>query len=101
MSISLDPQVIASIIAATGSVITAVIAIGLGKRLKAQERLKQQLETAHKDVIFLLEVEKEYGEFCKQLTGQTNKLNIRKTVRDRGHCWSGQFVASKLKQTQE
>ena len=78
-----DPVVIASLVQGTFAIIATVIAAftasTIGKRFSKQESIKQNLETAKKDIEFLLAVEEVH---CSIHKGDSSSSK-RNTVRDK------------------
>lgn len=97
-----DPAVLAAIISATATIIASLaasIAAGIiGKRFANIASLKTRLLIARKDILFLLQAEKEYCELIGNLDGVSPKTRIREKVRKTGLTWSGRNVPSRILQ---
>lgn len=100
-----DPQVAAAMIQAVGGVAAAAFAgIGtlvIGRQVARRKRLEEKLLAAQGDILFLLEVEAQHCELHKQVSSESFKLRIRRTVTEKGHQWSGRFTPSRIKESQQ
>lgn len=96
----MSPEVQASIISATGSVISTLIgalaAALIGKRFMSQDRLKKDLNTAIADIAFLLAVEREHCEQNKKDGKGSCFQKVRSQVRHT-QSWSGKFTPGRIK----
>lgn len=95
-----DPAVQAALIGAVGSIVTAAIAAIcaalVGQQIAGRQRLAEKLVVAQKDIEFLLAVEQQHCEVHQAREGASQKLRIRKTVKDHGLLWSGRFTPGRL-----
>ncbi len=100
-----DPQVAAAMIQAVGGVAAAAFAgIGtlvIGRQVARRKRLEEKLLAAQGDILFLLEVEAQHCELHKQVSSESFKLRIRRTVTEKGHQWSGRFTPSRIKESHQ
>ncbi len=96
-----DPQIISALIQSIGGIvatlIASLVASIIGKNFADRERLKQLLATASHDIAFLLEVEKAHTELHVQNGYPSMLLTARRTVKQHGYSWSGQFIPSRAK----
>jgi len=96
-----DPAVQASVIATAGTVISTVVAAicaaVIGKRISNTEKLKDNLETAINDIAFLLAVEEEHCIVHREKTNQSQKMKMRNAAEGRGLIWSGKFTPGRAK----
>ena len=60
------------------------------------KKLARDLEIAKADIVFLLAVEREYGEEFRVLNGQSLKNQIRNRVKMTGLQWSGKFTKGRI-----
>jgi hypothetical protein len=103
--LSLDPVVIAAVIAAIAGLASALLS-GMTQYLfrrhrEDQNKLRANLETALKDIEFLLKVEQRHCELHKERDDESNKNRVRDLVRQTsGLHWSGKFVPSQAKLTE-
>ena len=95
-----DPSVQAALIGALGSIVTAAIAAicaGLvGQQISGRRRLAEKLATTQRDIEFLLAVEQAHCEVHQSSSGQSQKITIRKRVKDQGYTWSGKFTPGRV-----
>ncbi len=96
-----DPQIVSAIIQSVGAIIATVIAATtaalIGKKFLKQERIQNDLDTAKKDIEFLLVVEKEHCDKHKSNDGTSYKNTLRKIVIENGFEWSGRFTPGRVK----
>lgn len=96
-----DPSVQAALIGAVGSIVTAAIAAIcaalVGQQIAGRRRLAEKLVAAQKDIEFLLAVEQQHCEVHQAREGASQKLRIRKAVKDHGFMWSGRFTPGRLR----
>ena len=97
----MDPQVIAAIVTAVGSIaaaiIAAVAAVFVGRVFLSREKLKGQLDAAVDDIAFLLKVEERHCKLHQQSSGQSNKHRVREQVLSGGGKWSGRFTPGRYR----
>ena len=98
----MNPQVLASVITASGSIIAAVVAgiaaVLVGKAFLSRDKLKDQLNAAASDIAFLLKVEERHCELHQQeASGQSNKQRVREYATARGFAWSGRFTPGRYR----
>jgi uncharacterized membrane protein len=97
----MEPQVLAAIVTATGSIIAAIIAavaaVCVGRVFLSHEKLKRQLDVAVEDIAFLLKVEERHCELHQQSSGQSNKQRVRDYVQSNGKNWSGKFTPGRYR----
>ncbi|SMP80103.1 hypothetical protein [Noviherbaspirillum suwonense] len=100
-----DPQVAAALIqaagAATAAAFAAVGTLMIGRQVARRKRLEEKLLAAQGDIIFLLEVEAQHCELHKQVSSESFKLRVRRTVTEKGHQWSGRFTPSRIRESQQ
>jgi len=94
-----EPQVVASMITGVATVIATVIAAitasVIGKNVRKNNDIKDELNTAIKDIKFLLLVEKEHCLNNKENDIDSRKNVVRDIVRNGiGMKFSGQFLLS-------
>lgn len=96
-----DPAVLSAIISSSGGVIAAVIAAiaaaVIGKQFANRKKLQQKLLLVQQDLVFLLAVEEAHCEMHKKVSGESNKLRVRRLVTDHGLEWSGRFTPGRVK----
>lgn len=96
-----DPSVQAAIIGGgctmVSSLIAAITASIIGKKITDGERLKQLLNMAIKDIAFLLEVEKLHCERNKEQNGKYLKKLTRDEARKNGHDFSSKLTPGRAK----
>jgi hypothetical protein len=92
-----EPMVQAAMVYAAGYILAAVIAAAcaalIGQQFINRRRLTEKLELARQDILFLLEVEREHCAMHKDRDGESNKIRVRRLVRDKGQGWSGRFTS--------
>ena len=97
----MEPQILSSIISSAGTIAAAVIAAVtakiIGRKFLDRERLKNDLETAVKDIEFLLSVEEIHCGNNREMDGHSSKNKVRDMVRDSGIEWSGRFTPGRVK----
>lgn len=96
-----DPAVQAAIVQSVGGVLAATVAgvcaVLVGKRFVDQNRLREKLELAIRDIEFLLAVESVHcADRLPERQGSI-KQRMRKLVRERGLEWSGRFTPGRSK----
>ncbi|AET95303.1 hypothetical protein BYI23_E001420 (plasmid) [Burkholderia sp. YI23] len=95
-----DSAVQAAIIGAVGSILTssiaAICAAIIGKQISGRKKLQDKLLVAQDDIEFLLKVEQKHCEIHESRGGTSNKLNVRKAVKEMGHEWSGKFTPGRV-----
>ncbi len=64
-------------------------------RSKAK-KLAKELEIAKQDILFLLQVEYEYGEEVRFLEGVSMKNLMRSKAKAHGYKWSGKFTKGSI-----
>lgn len=100
-----DPVVQSAGITAVGTIlatlIAAVCASVIGKRISDREKLQENLDVAISDIAFLLDVENEHCKIHKEKTSQSSKIRIRQIAIDHGLIWSGKFTPGRAKSYSE
>ena len=95
-----DPLILSALVQSIGTIIAAVvaaIAAGIiGKRFLKQDKSRDDLEAAKKDIRFLLEVEEEHCGRHKSQDGKAHKNIVRDKVRKDGSEWSGRFTPGRI-----
>lgn len=95
-----DPAVVSAIIQSAGAVLAATIAgiaaAVIGKQFAARKKLEDKLALAHGDIAYLLAVEAEHGRLHVERGERSNKLAVRRLVRDRGLNWSAKFTPGRV-----
>lgn len=96
-----NPEVVAAIIGAAGTIIAAVFASVaawlLGRQIAQRQRLESKLKEAQGDLAFLLEVEARHCAANKLSGGRSNKIIVRKEVWDEtGLAWSGKNTPGRV-----
>jgi hypothetical protein len=91
-----NPEVLAASISGgatiTAALLAAIAAAIIGKKFAGREKLKSDLETAKKDIEFLLAVERRHCELHRERDGKSNRNLARKHVRENEHLkWSKLF----------
>ncbi len=97
----MNPVVEAAWIEAIGMILSSLIASAVagwfGKRWLDQERLQKNIQIAQNDIMFLLEVEKQYIEQTRSIDQIPGKNSVRETVRQKGYAWSGLNTPGRIK----
>lgn len=95
-----DPAVQAALVGAIGSIVTAAIAAlcaGLiGQQISGRRRLAAKLHLAQRDIEFLLSVEQAHCELHQVAIGQSQKIRVRRRVKEQGLAWSGKFTPGRV-----
>lgn len=99
---STDAQIIAAwisgICTVVASGIAAVAAALIGKRFADRAKLQADLDTATKDIQFLLAVEQRHCELHKNRSGESNFLRVRRHIESQNSLgWSGQFTPGRVR----
>jgi hypothetical protein len=98
-----DPQIISAIIQGIAMILAALITVVgawiFGRIVIKTQQLKDERDTAIKDIRFLYEVETLHCEKHKEDSGVSYRNKIRELVRGQNAGWelSGRFTASKVK----
>lgn len=96
-----DPTVIAAVIQAVGGVLATTIAgiaaFVVGKRFVAMQALQEKLQQAKADIAFLLAVEAEHGRLHEARGETSNKLHVRRRVRNQGLTWTAKFTPGRTR----
>ena len=99
-----DPSVQAAIISGSctiiSSLIAAIAASIIGKKISGRERLKELLSQAIDDIAFLLEVEDLHCERNKENSGQAFKNITRDEARNNGYEFSTKFTRGRARSLQ-
>lgn len=64
-------------------------------------KLAKELEIAKQDILFLLQVEYEYGEEVRFLEGVSMKNMMRSKAKAQGYKWSGKFTKGSIDVSQQ
>jgi hypothetical protein len=90
---------IAGICGIVATLIAAVTASLIGKKIANRQKLQEILDIAKSDIDFLLAVERIHCERNKNATGKTSKNEVRAEVlKTKMYYWSGRFTSSRLRQ---
>ncbi len=94
-----NPEVLAASISGGATIIAALLAAIaaaiIGKKIAGREQLKSDLETAKKDIEFLLAVERRHCQLHRERDGRSNRNLARKYVRENERLkWSKLFYPS-------
>lgn len=101
MDIFKETEVLVAFISSTGQVLAALVAAlaagMIGKTFADRKRLMAKLEAAKQDILFMLEVERQYGIRMLEHEDTTLKNSVRQVVREEfGLVWSGRNTPSRL-----
>lgn len=101
MPFNIETDVLVAVIEAGGQILAALIAAiaaGLiGKQFADRKRLMARIALAQQDILFLLEVEKNYGIRIQHHEDSTLKNTVRQEVRaETGLAWSGKNTRSRI-----
>ena len=105
MNIS-DPTALSAVITGASTIIAATIAAlaagFVGQKFAKIDKLKEEAETAIKDVHFLLKVEQRHCELHKERTGKSNLRRVRQQVKENsGLAWSGRYTPGRVADRQK
>jgi len=96
----MTPEVKAALISTLGSILStligAITAALIGKRIIKQEKLQKDLQIAVSDIEFLLMVEREHCDENKRQLRQSNFQTIRNKIR-KEYSWSGRFTPGRVR----
>lgn len=80
------------------TIIAAIVAQLISQEILNRKKLKEDLKIAVKDIRFLLEVEREYGNLLTDYEKSSQKNTIRKRVEERiDYGFSGKFTPGRVK----
>ena len=100
----MTPEIKAALIATLGSILStligAITAALIGKRIIKQEKLQKDLKAALSDIEFLLMVEREHCDENKRHQRQSNFQTIRNKIR-KEYSWSGRFTPGRVRGVRE
>jgi hypothetical protein len=96
-----ETEVLAALIIAGGSILSAVIAATvaglIGKRFLNKKKLQQDLSCAIQDIDFLMQVEARHCEINVDEGRPSNLRTVRRHVKNSfGHSWSGRFTPGRV-----
>jgi hypothetical protein len=99
MDLQIKVALITGFFTLSSAIITATIAALISRRWLNQEKLKEQLETAKKDIEFLLLLEDKLYEDLQVLQNMKGspKLKYRALMFRRGYKFSGKFTLSRVR----
>lgn len=101
MIIWTDPAVQAAAIQTIGTifatVVAAIFAAMIGKKISDRDKLQEKLDAAIGDIGFLLLVEEQHCEMHKLTKNRSCKLTVRQSATDQGAVWSGRFTPGRAK----
>jgi hypothetical protein len=95
-----DPLILAAIIEGVSTLaaalIAALVAHYLWRRWLRQQKLQRELDLARRDILFLLEVERQYIELARanHLPGA---LTVRRQAKEQNVDWSGKNTYARIK----
>lgn len=96
-----DPNIQAALINSTGSIVAAIIAAIcaslIGKQIFDRKELQSKLNTAMRDIEFLLAVEERHCALHVTKCGESFKHRMRKAATSTGLIWSGLFTPGRVK----
>lgn len=99
----MDSQIVSAIIQSSGAIVATLIAALtaalIGKKFSDTKKLKEEIEIAQNDIVFLLAVEEQHCQLHKQNSGASNKNKVRESIRDNGSqlSWSGKNTPGRIK----
>lgn len=96
----METEVIAAFISGGGTLLATLIAAwvahAFGRRWLDQDKLRRDLITARKDILFLLELERHYVELAKTTQAIPGLKTMRAGARVQRLEWSGQNTRSRI-----
>lgn len=99
---TMDSQIISSIITGSSTVIATILgsitALVVGRKIARRQELEEELDRAVRDIHFLMAVEEQHCERNKSDSGESFKLRTRTAVREKTALdFSGRFTPGNWK----